>query len=54
MKQKAETPKGWNLKPEGGKRKAKTRGVKKEGREEQEDGEGNPSGTTGQFPQKLA
>jgi hypothetical protein len=28
------------MKPEGGKRKAKTRGVKKEGREEQEDGEG--------------
>src|ERR1039458_10015502 len=28
------------LKPESGKRKAKTRGVKKAGREEQEDGEG--------------
>jgi hypothetical protein len=28
------------LKPESGKHKAKTRGVKKEGREEQEDGEG--------------
>jgi hypothetical protein len=40
MKQKAETLKGRNLKPEGRRRKTKTRGVKKAGREEQEDGEG--------------
>jgi hypothetical protein len=44
MKQKAERLKGWKLKPKGGKRKTKTRGVKKEGREELEDEEGNAGG----------
>jgi hypothetical protein len=39
-KQKAETLKRGKLKPESGNRKAKARGVKKQGRKGHEDGEG--------------